>query len=79
MSPNLFNCLTRLDYLISTKSTGAPSQLARKLEMSERNLYYILDTMKTLGAPIIYCKRRKSYLYEEGGQFVIGFVKTLAK
>lgn len=72
----LFNDLERLDFLIRKKSTGTPTELARRLEMSERNLYYILGTMKMRGAPIAYCKKRKSYYYHQEGQFLIGFVKS---
>ena len=76
MSSQLFNNLERLDFLIRTKSTGSPSELARKLQMSERNLYYILDLMKDLGAPIAYSKSRKSYNYVENGRFSVGFIKN---
>ena len=76
MSLEIFNRLERLDILIRTRSTGTPQELAKRLNMSERNLYHFLDVMKDLGAPIFYCKTRKSYYYSEKGHFSIRFKKA---
>ncbi len=75
MLPQIFNSLERLDSLIRTKSTGTPSELAERMKMSERNLYYTLRIMKKAGAPIVYNKVRKSYCYKEEGRFSLGFIK----
>ncbi len=76
MSLQLFNRLEVLDYLIQGKKTGAPAQLAYKLNISKRALYDFLNIMKDLGAPIKYDKVISSYYYEEQGQFHIRFKKV---
>lgn len=55
--------LDRLDSLIRRKGTGNYQALASRLGVSPRNIYYLLDTLKDLGAEIEYCKIRKSYYY----------------
>ena len=75
MAIHLFNRLETLDRLISIKSTGKPSCLAKRLGISERALYDFLDLMRDLGAPICYCKIRGSYYYKEPGRFHMRFNK----
>lgn len=79
ISLQLFNQLTRLDYLIRSKSKGTPIQVAERLDMSQRNLYYVIGIMKMLRAPIEFCRTRQTYVYNEGGQFIIGFIKNHQK
>ncbi len=61
--------LDRLDQLIRLKATGTPAQLASRLEVSERTVYNLIDTLRQLGAEIAYCKYRCSYQYESEIQF----------
>ncbi|MDB5011808.1 MAG: hypothetical protein JWQ25_10 [Daejeonella sp.] len=74
----LFTRLETLDYLIKTKSSGQPEELARRLDISVRTLYNFLDTMRALGAPIDYCKLTRTYYYTEEGEFKIRFKKHAA-
>jgi len=67
------NRLEQLDQLIRLKATGTPRELALKMAISESQLYRLINAMKALGAPISYCKFRKTYLYERKGLFLIGF------
>lgn len=53
-----------LDYLIRNKATGSPEQLACKLDISERQVYRIIEELKDIGFPIYYCKVSGSYCYE---------------
>ena len=55
----------RLHELIITKQTGAPKQLAQKLEISERSVHYDIAFMKNeMKAPIVYDSKLETYLYE---------------
>ena len=63
----------RINYLIHSKATGTPNELAKKLNISERWVYEYIDMLKHLGAPIIYCKTTRSYIYKDEGQFLIEF------
>jgi predicted DNA-binding transcriptional regulator YafY len=75
MKSSLFNRLETVDYLIRSQSTGTPQNLSKRLGMSERSLYHFLDVMRSLGAPIAYCKSRKTYYYEENGSISVRFKK----
>lgn len=65
--------IERVDRLIHRKATGKPTELARRLNLSERSIYNIIETMKTMGAPIYYDRNRGSYCYEEDVRFKFGF------
>jgi hypothetical protein len=65
-----------LDSLIRTKATGSPKQLAAKLEIGERAVYYYIDLLKSLDAPLKFDKGRNSYIYTENGEFHFRFKKT---
>lgn len=75
MSLEIVNRFKTVDFLISTKSTGTPTQLARRLSISERNLYNFLNLMRHLGCPIRYSRYRQTYYYTEPGSFSIHFNK----
>lgn len=74
------NRIRRLDALIRRKSTKPPCELARKLDISERWLYMLLDELKEeLDCPIQYDRHRRSYIYGEKGSIAFGFQKKLSK
>lgn len=58
------NLLERLDQLIRLKATGTPCQLAKRLEISEREIYRIIADLRSRDIKIAYCKQRRSYYYE---------------
>jgi len=73
MTSHALNHLQRIDYLIRIKGTGSASNLAEKLGISRRNVYYYLELMKSNGAPIKFCHARQSFYYDENGIFLIQF------
>ena len=63
---HLFNTAddaTRIHELIRKKATGAPAELAAKLDICERQVYRILAEFKDEGLPIQYSKSLRSYYY----------------
>ncbi len=64
----------RIDAIIQNKSSGTPTELAARLNISESTLYEFIAVMKELGAPILYDKHAKRYMYATGGKFNISFV-----
>jgi len=77
---NYLNRIERLDLLIRQKRTGSPKDLAKKLDISERWLYILLDELKTdLNCPIRYDRRSGSYVYDEPGKVRIGFVSEIGE
>lgn len=55
----------RLICLIKRKAAGNNCQLADKLNVSTRTVYRILTEMKESGLPVKYCKKEKTYYFEE--------------
>ncbi len=66
--------MQRIDELIRRKATGSPDSLSRKLNISRRNVFNIIKTMKHLEAPIVFCRMRNSYCYEREGALSFGFI-----
>lgn len=50
--------------LIKRKSTGNSEEFACKMNLSRSQLMEHLSELRTLGAPIKYCKFQQIYLYE---------------
>jgi len=75
MPMNYFSRLEHLDYLIRTKATGDPKALAKKLNISRRTVHDYIKILKSLGAPINYCRNRGTYYYNETGRFSFKFIK----
>ena len=69
--------LERIDALIRRKGTGSPKDLARRLEVSERHVYKLLDYLKSMGAEIAfnYCSNSYEYHNADQFQFCIGLTK----
>ena len=74
---NIICRLKRIDRLVRLKATGSPQDLARRLGISISTLYEHMDTMKKVfGAPLRYCRKRRSYIYDEEGKLELTFKKT---
>jgi len=63
--------LQQIHQLIISEQTGTPKEFARKLGISPRRLYDILDELKSRGAPIAYSRTIKSYFYNKKFQLDI--------
>jgi len=55
--------LRKIHQYIKMENTGTPKEFALKLQLSESQLYNVLDDLKIKGFPIIYSRTSKSYLY----------------
>ena len=66
--------IERLDQLIRLKATGNPNELADKLEISNRQLFNLLNIMRNeLNAPIRFDNESNSYIYAEHGKINISY------
>jgi len=74
LTPNLFYAmkihtqierLKCVNWLIQTKATGTPSQLAEKLNISVATVYRLIAELRDRGVPIQYCKHSQCYIYSE--------------
>ena len=72
------NRLQQIDQLIRQKRTGNAKEFARKLGLSRRQVYYILEELKSMGLDIVYDRYIESYLYLRPYHFIVSFkVKEL--
>lgn len=62
-----------LDWLIRQGSTGTAEQLAEKLKVSPRSVFYYIKWMKEHGAPIAYSRQTRSYIYTKEVEFIATF------
>ncbi len=69
-----FRLLERADGLIRRKATGRPEEFAARLNLTRSALYRRLDDLKSVGAPIKYCRNSKSFYYDE--PFRLPFLAT---
>lgn len=65
--------INRLDNLIRLEMTGSPKKMAENFDISERQVYRLIETMRDLGAQIEYSKIKESYIYLAPVKFRFGF------
>lgn len=73
MSEVFIRRIQKFDSFISRHATGTPEEFAQKMRISKRCVHKYINLMKKSGAPIKYCRKRKSYMYCETGRFYVGF------
>lgn len=70
--------LRKMHELIKIQKTGNPGRFARKIGVSESQLYNIIERLKTFGFPIGYSRKLQSYFYEDDCDLEVHFsVKLL--
>lgn len=57
--------LQQLHMLIEKERTGSPKDLARRMNISERLVYMLLEYLKDYNAHIRYDRSRQTYYYSE--------------
>ena len=70
--------LRRMDQLIRFGRTGTAHEFAQQLNLSPSQLKEYLRDMRDLGAPITYCRHRRSYCYDVQGHFQVKFSRSLS-
>jgi predicted DNA-binding transcriptional regulator YafY len=55
--------VSRIHKLIQQEATGLPKEFAEMLHLKERQLYYILEELKSCGADIRFSGTKCSYYY----------------
>ena len=64
---NFFDEIQRLDrlhHLIRLQITGSSDELAKKMEVSRRTVFRLIDILKEIGCPVYFNKYKNSYCYE---------------
>lgn len=57
--------LRKIHQYIKVNNTGTPSEFAQRLGISESQWYNVLEDLKATGFPILYCKKSKTYFYND--------------
>jgi predicted transcriptional regulator len=66
--------------LIETSNTGKPSDIAKKLAVSERMIYKYLDILKSeFHVPIKYSRTIQSYIFTEKGEIDLKWKEEIEK
>ena len=65
--------IDRIDQLIRLRATGNPHEFAEKLEISDRQVYRLINCLKEIGCPVVYDKILGSYKYEIEGTLKFSF------
>lgn len=68
--------IERIDQLVKMKATGSSQELADRLKISRSTVYELIECMKSMGAEVEYCRKRKSLIYLSDKVFSIGFVDS---
>ncbi len=63
--------LQQLHILIKAGGTGSPLEISKRLSISERMVYTLVDQLKSLDAAICYNRTTRSYHYREPFQLHI--------
>ncbi|MCB0517859.1 MAG: hypothetical protein H6577_24835 [Lewinellaceae bacterium] len=61
----------RMSGLIKRKATGPPEEFAKRLGLKRTALFRHLETLRSMGADIRYCRERQSYFFETDFEFRI--------
>ena len=56
---------SRINLHIKNKTTGTPLNFAKMVGMSKRQIHRYIEDMKDVGVKIVYCKKQKTYHYED--------------
>lgn len=65
-----------MDQLIRMQATGNANEFAEKLGICRSLLMSNLDEMRSLGAPIVYDRNKKTYRYKPDYKLIIRFKNT---
>ena len=55
--------LHQLHGLIKNENSGTPKQIARKMQISERSIYRLIEKLKDLNAEVCFDRKRNTYYY----------------
>ena len=70
---NILNRYEVLNYLLANELADSTEFLAKKLNLSPRQVRNILDKMRQRGIPVRYNRKINRYVYEDGGYLDIKF------
>ena len=63
--------LRKLHSMIKLETTGSPKMMSKKLHVSERQLYNLIDQLRTMDAPIRFDRRANTYYYTHDFELLV--------
>lgn len=63
--------LRKLHGMIKLEATGSPKAVAKKMHVSERQLYNLIDQLRTMDAPIRFNRRANTYFYAHDFELLV--------
>ena len=63
--------LKKVHKLIKRESTGSPKELASRVNVSERQIFIILEQLREMEAPIRFNRRTNTYFYDDDFELLI--------
>ena len=71
---NQIKRIEHIDYLIYSRATGTPAELAHRLGISRSQLFQTMKTIRgDMRAPIYYSRNLQSYCYRDDVRFKCKF------
>lgn len=65
--------IQRINNYIYNEKTGRPDEFAKRMGVSKRQLYNILEMLKDFDAPIRYDRNRETFFYDDDFKLDIRF------
>lgn len=63
--------LRKLHRMIKLETTGSPKTMAKRMHVSERQLYNLIDQLRTMDAPIRFNRRANTYFYAHDFELLV--------
>jgi hypothetical protein len=63
----------KLHSLISTRRTGKPDELAKRLGVSRASLYVLIDEFNALNMPVTYSRKSETFYYKHDVRLTVAF------
>lgn len=71
--------LRKLHAMIKRETTGSPKMVAQKMHVSERQLYNLIDQLRTMDAPICFNRRANTYFYTNDFELLVNISVTVIR
>lgn len=63
--------LRKLHLMIKQEATGNPKMVAKKMHVSERQVYNLIDQLRTMDAPVCFNRRANTYYYANDFELLV--------
>ena len=63
--------LRKLHLMIKQEATGNPKMVAKKMHVSERQVYNLIEQLRTMDAPVRFNRRANTYYYTNNFELLV--------